>query len=329
MHGKDILFFKNGNEFRTVLASGDCFFCFVGVHCSVGVRKIKVRVGVEALQQARASLGLELIPAHVRKFHRSWESANISREYSEAAELGSFITGLVERLQSEANTEKRNAAGDGLEQRSSEATLVKRTHQGGKMSDAWKQERFGVGDAFRNARANRFRAETLERALDRGGVAGTVVDERDFHKRPLVLGKTLRRRLSRETAKRRARAKALKSAAAEWKKGEQAPVMYRTNLRDVPKVDGLKRDDGWVDRAIDRLRQAGHLYEQDGALWFRSTAFGDDKDRVVIRSNGSLTRSSGSSTGRSADRRRRPGSLPAVRQGAATRSVTTKIERHR
>jgi hypothetical protein len=42
-------------------------------------------------------------------------------------------------------------------------------------------------------------------------------------------------------------AKAVKSAAAEWKKGEQAPVMYRTNLRDVPKVDGLRRDDGWVD----------------------------------------------------------------------------------
>jgi hypothetical protein len=35
-------------------------------------------------------------------------------------------------------------------------------------------------------------------------------------------------------------AKAVKSAAAEWKKGDQAPVMYRTNLRDVPKVDGLK-----------------------------------------------------------------------------------------
>ncbi len=31
-------------------------------------------------------------------------------------------------------------------------------------------------------------------------------------------------------------AKALKSAAAEWKKGEQAPVMYRTNLRDVPRA---------------------------------------------------------------------------------------------
>ena len=46
---------------------------------------------------------------------------------------------------------------------------------------------------------------------------------------------------------------------------------------------------GWVDQAIGRLRAGGHLYEEDGATWFRSTAFGDDKDRVVIRSNGSLT----------------------------------------
>src|SRR5262245_42142756 len=48
-------------------------------------------------------------------------------------------------------------------------------------------------------------------------------------------------------------AKAVKSAAAEWKKGEQAPVMYRTNLRDVPKVDGLKCDDGWVDMQVQFL----------------------------------------------------------------------------
>src|SRR4029077_3860094 len=45
-------------------------------------------------------------------------------------------------------------------------------------------------------------------------------------------------------------------------------------------------DAGWVERAIDRLRAGGHVYDQDGALWFRSTAFGDDKDRVIIRSNG-------------------------------------------
>jgi arginyl-tRNA synthetase len=41
-----------------------------------------------------------------------------------------------------------------------------------------------------------------------------------------------------------------------------------------------------IDRAIEQLRTAGHIYEADGAVWFRSTTFGDDKDRVVIRSNG-------------------------------------------
>ena len=48
-------------------------------------------------------------------------------------------------------------------------------------------------------------------------------------------------------------------------------------------------DDGWVGRAIDKLRAGGHVYEADGALWFRSTEFGDDKDRVIIRSNGEPT----------------------------------------
>ena len=48
-------------------------------------------------------------------------------------------------------------------------------------------------------------------------------------------------------------------------------------------------DEGWVERAVERLRAGGHVYEQDGAMWFRSTAFGDDKDRVIIRSNGEPT----------------------------------------
>src|SRR6185437_13758856 len=58
---------------------------------------------------------------------------------------------------------------------------------------------------------------------------------------------------------------------------------------DVWTSEGSLHAEGWVDRAVERLRAAGHLYEQDGALWFRSTAFGDDKDRVVIRSNGAPT----------------------------------------
>ncbi|HNQ04529.1 MAG TPA: arginine--tRNA ligase [Thiobacillaceae bacterium] len=48
-------------------------------------------------------------------------------------------------------------------------------------------------------------------------------------------------------------------------------------------------ESGLIDKALDRLRQRGHLYEQDGALWFRSTAFGDEKDRVVRRDNGIYT----------------------------------------
>lgn len=43
---------------------------------------------------------------------------------------------------------------------------------------------------------------------------------------------------------------------------------------------------GAVERAVERLRQQGHIFEDEGAVWLRSTTFGDDRDRVVIRSNG-------------------------------------------
>ncbi len=46
---------------------------------------------------------------------------------------------------------------------------------------------------------------------------------------------------------------------------------------------------GGLDRAVALLRERGHLYERDGATWFRSSAFGDEKDRVVIRDNGQAT----------------------------------------
>ena len=47
--------------------------------------------------------------------------------------------------------------------------------------------------------------------------------------------------------------------------------------------------DGYVARAIQTLRDNGHLYESGGATWFRATHFGDDKDRVVVRENGVTT----------------------------------------
>jgi len=47
--------------------------------------------------------------------------------------------------------------------------------------------------------------------------------------------------------------------------------------------------DGYVKRAIDILQANGHLFEEGGATWFKATAFGDDKDRVVVRENGATT----------------------------------------
>ncbi|MCX5698828.1 MAG: arginine--tRNA ligase [Candidatus Omnitrophica bacterium] len=46
---------------------------------------------------------------------------------------------------------------------------------------------------------------------------------------------------------------------------------------------------GKVKQAFEQLKKKGFLYEQDGALWFKSTEFGDDKDRVIIKSDGSQT----------------------------------------
>lgn len=48
-------------------------------------------------------------------------------------------------------------------------------------------------------------------------------------------------------------------------------------------------DSGEVAQVVAALDRAGHLYKKDGALWFRSTAFGDEKDRVVQRENGQYT----------------------------------------
>jgi arginyl-tRNA synthetase len=48
-------------------------------------------------------------------------------------------------------------------------------------------------------------------------------------------------------------------------------------------------DNGLVARVVERLKSGNHLYQQDGAWWFRSTAFGDEKDRVVQRDNGLYT----------------------------------------
>ncbi len=96
-----------------------------------------------------------------------------------------------------------------------------------------------------------------------------------------------------------ARAKAL-LGEADYRKVFDAGLSWcLADIKDDLKRFGVVHDnffserslmtDGYVQRAIDTLQANGHLYEQDGALWFRATSFGDDKDRVVTRENGVST----------------------------------------
>jgi arginyl-tRNA synthetase len=55
---------------------------------------------------------------------------------------------------------------------------------------------------------------------------------------------------------------------------------------DVYFHENALHESGAVERAVSRLRAAGRMFEQDGALWLRTTEFGDDKDRVVVKSDG-------------------------------------------
>ncbi|MCZ8319920.1 MAG: arginine--tRNA ligase [Lysobacteraceae bacterium] len=96
-----------------------------------------------------------------------------------------------------------------------------------------------------------------------------------------------------------ARAKALLGEADYRKVFDAGLAWCLADIKDDLKGFGVVHDnffserslmtDGYVQRAIDTLRANGHLYEQDGALWFRATTFGDDKDRVVTRENGVTT----------------------------------------
>jgi arginyl-tRNA synthetase len=78
-------------------------------------------------------------------------------------------------------------------------------------------------------------------------------------------------------------------AAGRVREGIEASLERLGVHFDVWTSEGRLHEEGWVERAVERLRAREHVYEQDGALWFRSTAFGDDKDRVIYRSDGRPT----------------------------------------
>lgn len=58
---------------------------------------------------------------------------------------------------------------------------------------------------------------------------------------------------------------------------------------DVWSSEQALRDSGKVDKALEKIDQNGYMYEQDGAVWFKTTDFGDSKDRVLRKADGSYT----------------------------------------
>ncbi|TAM62074.1 arginine--tRNA ligase [bacterium] len=93
----------------------------------------------------------------------------------------------------------------------------------------------------------------------------------------------------------------LRAAEAEWLEplalfardqivAEQQRDMHDFHVDfDVWQSERELHRQGRVEQALETLKAAGHCYERDGALWFHATAFGDDKDRVLVRSDGRPT----------------------------------------
>jgi arginyl-tRNA synthetase len=83
---------------------------------------------------------------------------------------------------------------------------------------------------------------------------------------------------------------AFREAAYKVQLQEQQDVLktFRTSF-DVWFSERSLHESGAVEHGMDKLRAQGHVFEEAGAVWLRTTDFGDDKDRVLIKENGELT----------------------------------------
>ena len=76
--------------------------------------------------------------------------------------------------------------------------------------------------------------------------------------------------------------------AKQLRQQQQVLDLFRTHF-DVWYSERELHDSGAVERGLDRLREQGHVFEEDGAIWLRTTDFGDDKDRVLVKADGEYT----------------------------------------
>ena len=87
-----------------------------------------------------------------------------------------------------------------------------------------------------------------------------------------------------------ARLIAFRETAYQLQLKDQQRVLDTFNTHfDVWFSERSLHDGGSVEHGVDKLRSQGHVFEVDGATWLRTTDFGDDKDRVLVKANGELT----------------------------------------
>jgi len=141
------------------------------------------------------------------------------------------------------------------------------------------------------AQIDRFARSLLARALEEptpeDGYGGSYVD--DIAARVLAdvaaAGEPDPRTLPRDEAQEVFRARGVDLMFAEIK-GSLAEFGV---VFDVYFSERTLHESGALEKAIGRLREQGHVYEADGAVWLRTTDFGDDKDRVLRKSDGDWT----------------------------------------
>jgi arginyl-tRNA synthetase len=86
------------------------------------------------------------------------------------------------------------------------------------------------------------------------------------------------------------RYEAFREAAYKVQLAEQQGVLdtFKTHF-DVWFSERSLHEAGAVEHAVEKLRTQGHVFDSEGAIWLRTTDFGDDKDRVITKANGDLT----------------------------------------
>jgi arginyl-tRNA synthetase len=125
-------------------------------------------------------------------------------------------------------------------------------------------------------------ASALGQAKPEDGYQGQYIDELA---QEILVNKPEYRELSGQSA-----IEAFREAGYELQLAQQKKVLVNFGTRfDIWFSERSLHSGDGIDKALATLKSQGHTYEDEGAIWLRTTDFGDDKDRVLVKSGGELT----------------------------------------